>query len=74
MKNPKVNVYCSDARFKLKVSVYRHVTSPDEISVHIEEVYPIPLPSTESVADNKGVAQIISPNTETVFLAGLYPS
>ena len=71
MKSPKVKVYCSDTRFKLKVAVYRHTTTPNEISVHIEEVYPIP--PAEPVAGNKSIAQVIVPGSETEFLAKIYP-
>lgn len=71
MKKPKVIVYNSDGRFILDIAVYRHVTTPDEISVHIQSIHPIP-PSEPKTPDDP-VRKLVHPGVKETFEAQLYP-
>jgi len=72
-KIPKVNIYSSVSGYKLKIAVYRADMTPEEISVHIEEIYPAP-PNLPSIPDSeKDVLQIIEPGVTANFEPQLYP-
>lgn len=57
MKYPKVNVTNIDPRYEVKVAVYRHVTTPNEIHVVIQSIQSAPpLPMVD---DPEGVAKVL---------------
>ena len=71
MKNPKVTITNSAHGYILDVAVYRHVTTPDEISVHIQAIHPIP-PSAPEIPDDP-VRRLVHPGSHETIEAVLYP-
>ncbi|MBA7623785.1 hypothetical protein ES703_31184 [subsurface metagenome] len=71
MKNPKVVITNQDADYILDVAVYRHVTTPDTISVNIQSIHPIP-PSEPKIPDDP-VRKLVRPFSRETFEATLYP-
>lgn len=66
MKYPKVKVTLQDPNYEVKVAVYRHVTTPNEIYVRIEQIRP--LPPKPLVAPEDDVVKVVTCNgKETVF-------
>ncbi|MBA7478572.1 hypothetical protein ES707_13999 [subsurface metagenome] len=65
MQYPKVKVTVTDPHYEAKVVVYRHVTTPEEITVVISEIRPIP--PTPLVNDTDRVSKVIKSGKEAVF-------
>lgn len=71
MKYPKVTILNSDDGYIVTVAVYRHVSSPEEISVHIQSIHPIPPRDPEEPSDP--VCQLVPPGETKTFDPTLYP-
>jgi hypothetical protein len=69
MKSPKVTVRVHDPNYKVKVNVYRHVTTPDTISVNIVSIHPVQPPEP---ADTE-MDRVVELGSEVEFVAELYP-
>lgn len=70
---PKVEVISSAAGYVLRVSVYRHVTTPRKITVHIESVYPLPPEEPDESADQ--VSKLVKLGEGKKFdISTLYPN
>jgi len=71
MKYPNVTIYNSAEGYILDVAVYRSVTTPNEISVHIQGIHPIP--PQEPKINPDPVRQLVRPGVKAIFKATLYP-
>ena len=71
MKYPKVTILNSAEDYIVTVAVYRHVSSPEEISVHIQSIHPIPPREPEEPSDP--VCQLVPPAETKTFDPTLYP-
>ena len=65
MKFPEVKVHNSAEGYALKVAVYRHVTTPKEITVHIESIHP--LPPVEPEDPKETVCKLVKPGEDQSF-------
>ena len=60
MKSPKVTIHNSDSQHKVRVAVYRHTTTPGEISIHILSIHSV-IPPEPVETD---IAKVIGPGGE----------
>ena len=65
MKFPEVTVLNSADGYTVKVAVYRHVTSPKEITVNIESIHPLPPVEPEEPRDP--VCKLVKPRENQNF-------
>ncbi len=72
MKHSKVTILNSVEDYIVTVAVYRHVSSPEEISVHIQSIYPIPPREPQESSDP--VCKLVRPGEPTTFNPMLYPA
>ena len=71
MKYPKVTICNSAEDYIVTVAVYRHVSSPEEISVHIQSIHPIPPREPKEPSDP--VCKLVPPGEPKTFDPTLYP-
>ena len=72
MKFPEVKVINSAGGYTVKVTVYRHVTSPKEITVNIESIHPLPPVEPEEPRDP--VCKLVKPGEDQSFkIESTYP-
>ena len=71
MKYPKVTILNSAEDYIVTVAVYRHVSSREEISVHIQSIHPIPPREPEEPSDP--VCKLVPPGESESFNPTLYP-
>lgn len=71
MKYPKVTICNSAEDYIVTVAVYRHVSSPDKISVHIQSIYPIPPREPQDPSDP--ACKLVPPGETEEFDPTLYP-
>ena len=67
MKFPEVKVHNSAEGYVLKVAVYRHITSPKEITVNIESIHP--LPPVEPKEPRNPVCKLVKPGEDIAIEA-----
>ncbi len=72
MKYPEVKVMNSADGYTVKVAVFRHVTSPKEITVHIESIHPLPPRQPEEFTSS--VCKLVKPGEGHSFkVESTYP-
>jgi len=72
MEFTEVTVINSSHGYTVKVAVYRHVTTPNEITVHIESIHPLPPVAPEDPKDP--VCKLVEPGKDQTFLVdSTYP-
>ena len=71
-KLPEVKVCNSAGGYAVNVAVYRHVTTPGEITVHIQSIHP--LPPAEPKEPSDPVAKLLKPGDRESFkVESTYP-
>lgn len=71
-KFPEVNVINSAEGYTVKVAVYRHVTTPKDITVHIESIHPLPPAEPQEPSDP--ACRLVKPGKEQTFkVKSTYP-
>ena len=71
-KFPEVKVINSADGYTVKVAVYRHVTTPGEITVNIESIHPLPPAEPKEPSDT--VAKLLKPHASGSFkVESTYP-
>jgi len=71
-KFPEVKVTNSVKGYTVEVVVYRHVTTPNEITVRIESIYPLPPAEPEEPKDP--VCKLVkSGETQSFKVKSTYP-
>ncbi len=71
MEFPKVSVHNCAEGFVVKVSVFRHVTTPEEITVNIESIHEIPPKEPSEPRDP--VCKLVHPGGTQTYEPKLYP-